>query len=139
MDRKSDSLKLMKNRENLYRFLVRLYKIEIDEPLLTQMKAMSFPVECCQTKLSEGYRILREYLDNCSSDPITDLASDYAKIFLAAGIADGSAAFPYESVYTSRKKIIMQDAYDQVKAIYAAKGLKKIMMKDRNFMKTIYL
>ncbi len=115
----------MKNRENLYRFLVRLYKIEIDEPLLTQMKAMSFPVECCQTKLSEGYRILREYLDNCSSDPITDLASDYAKIFLAAGIADGSAAFPYESVYTSRKKIIMQDAYDQVKAIYAAKGLKK--------------
>lgn len=125
MDKKSEYLAFMKNRENLYSFLSRLYRVEVDEPLLTQMKVMSFPVECCETELSEGYQVLREYLDKCGSDPLNDLAADYARIFLGAGVAEGSAAFPYESVYTSKERIIMQDARDQVMAIYAAKGLKK--------------
>ncbi|MBU3112629.1 TorD/DmsD family molecular chaperone [Clostridium lacusfryxellense] len=125
MDKKSEYLELMKNRENLYRFLGRLYRVEVDGPLLQQMKAMRFPVECSETELSEGYLVLSEYLDNCSSDPLTDLAVDYTKVFLGAGIAEGSAAYPYESVYTSKKRVIMQEAWEQVTLIYAAKGLSK--------------
>jgi anaerobic sulfite reductase subunit A len=115
----------MRNRENLYRFLERLYKSEVDEPLFMQMKNMDFPADCCEVELSEGYQMLREYLNNHGNTALTDLAVDYAKIFLGAGMAEGSAAFPYESVYTSKKGIIMQDAWAQVKAIYAAKGLNK--------------
>lgn len=125
MDKKSEYLELMRNRENLYRFLGRLYRVEVDGPLLEQMRVMCFPVECLETKLSEGYGVLREYLDNCGSDPLTDLAVDYTKVFLGAGIAEGCAAYPYESVYTSKKRVIMQDAWDKVRAIYAAKGLIK--------------
>lgn len=115
----------MTNRENLYRFLSRLYRFEVDESMLTQMKAMKFPVQCSETELSEGYQMLKEYLKSCTSDSLNDLAVDYAKVFLGAGIAKDSAAFPYESVYTSKKRIIMQEAQDQVKVIYSAKGLSK--------------
>jgi putative dimethyl sulfoxide reductase chaperone len=118
-------LALTKNRENLYRFLGRLYGGEADSALLEGMKVMSFPAECCEAELKEGYGVLKEYLDSCGSSPLTDLAVDYAKVFLGAGIAEGSAAFPYESVYTGKKRIIMQDARDQVKEIYEAKGLNK--------------
>lgn len=125
MDKNSEYLAIMVNRENLYRFLGRLYKVEVDQQLLEQMKTMNFPVECCESQLSEGYRILKEYIGNYCSDPLNDLAVDYAKVFLGAGISEGSAAFPYESVYTSKKKIMMQEARDEVMAIYAAKGLSK--------------
>lgn len=125
MNKNPEYLTLMRNRENLYRFLERLYKSEVDEPLFMQMKNMDFPVDCCEIELREGYQMLGKYLDNHGNTALTDLAVDYAQIFLAAGIAEGSAAFPYESVYTSEKKIMMQDARDKVMTIYAARGLKK--------------
>jgi anaerobic sulfite reductase subunit A len=34
---------LMSNRENMYRFLGRLYRIEVDQVLLDQLKGMHFP------------------------------------------------------------------------------------------------
>ena len=43
-------------------------------------------------------------------------------LFLAAGINQGKAAFPYESVYTSSKKIVMQEAWENVKKIYSQNG-----------------
>lgn len=125
MNSKSEYVSLMKNRENLYRFLANIYRKEVDQTFLDQMNVMTFPENCCDSELAEGYGVLMEYLENCGSEAVTDLAVDYAKIFLAAGISQGSAAFPYESVYTSRKKILMQDAWEQVCEIYAAKGLKK--------------
>jgi anaerobic sulfite reductase subunit A len=115
----------MVNRENLYRFLGRFYRLEVDQTLLDQMKAMNFPVEGCETELSEGYRALNECLGNHCNDVLNDLAVDYAKVFLGAGIAAGTAAFPYESVYTSQKRIMMQEARDKVMAIYEARGLSK--------------
>ncbi|WP_411680400.1 molecular chaperone [Clostridium thailandense] len=125
MNKKSEYLKLMANRENLYRFLGRLYREEVDQILLEKMKVMGFSMECCETKLREGYEMLKGYLEDCGGDPLTDLAVDYAKVFLGAGIAEGSTAFPYESVYTSQKRIMMQEARDKVMVIYLAKGLGK--------------
>lgn len=119
----------MERREALYRFLGGIYQKEIDRALLMQMKAMTFPSEAGEPSLTGGYRMLRDYLDqvdessNCSG--ITDLAADYAKIFLAAGISQGSAAFPYESVYTSPGRIIMQDAWEAVRKSYESAGLIK--------------
>lgn len=125
MNTKLEYLMLMNHRENIYRFLGYIYRKEIDQALLDQIKEMSFPKDCGVHELDEGYRMLKEYLDNSSGDMINELAIDYAKVFLAAGLSDGSAAFPYESVYTSRKKIVMQDAWEQVYKVYAAEGLGK--------------
>jgi anaerobic sulfite reductase subunit A len=68
--------------------------------------------------------MLKEYLRQPRKDLLTDLAVDYAKVFLGAGISNNDgAAYPYESVYTSPERLIMQDARDQVVAAYRVKGL----------------
>lgn len=116
---------LISNRKNLYRFLERIYKVEVDQILLEQLKEMSFPTDCGE-ELCKGYRVIEAYLRDAGADQLTDLAVDYARAFLGAGIVDSAVvAYPYESVYTSSKGLIMQEARDQVLAIYRAKGLSK--------------
>ena len=56
---------------------------------------------------------------------ITDLAIDYVRTFIGHGVDAFSAAYPYESVYTSEKRLMMQDARDEVLAIYRSQGLDK--------------
>lgn len=116
---------LMCNRENLYRLLGRLYRSEVDEELLARMAELRFPTACGDPELDAGYHILTEYLRDTGPDPLTDLAVDYAAVFLGAGIAEGTVAYPYESVYTSPERLVMQDAWEQVTACYRTKGLDK--------------
>ncbi len=115
---------LMNGRANLYRFLSRVYKREVDQALLDQMKQMVFPSNCAEPDLKEGYRLLKDFLLKCDEDTITDLAVDYARVFLSAGISQGNAAFPYESVYTSQQKIMMQDAWERAREIYFNHGVR---------------
>jgi anaerobic sulfite reductase subunit A len=130
MDSVSEYSDLIANRNNLYRFLARLYKVEADQALLDQMNGMCFPGECGEAELDEGYRMLEDYLRQYRLDPLTDLAVDYAKVFLGAGIAEGDVAYPFESVYTSTERLIMQEARDRVVAVYRAKGLDKAAALD---------
>lgn len=123
MDKTSEYSALIANREGLYRFLGRLFELEVDQTLLDQLADMAFPSECGEEDLDQGYQMLGQYLQHQGSDSVNDLAVDYARVFLGAGIVDNEAAYPYESVYTSPKRLIMQDARDQVLAAYRAKGL----------------
>lgn len=114
---KADNL----GRVRPYRLLSRLFCREVDEALLDELKAMPFPA--AEGELGEGYALLKDYLDNCGENAIEELAVDYATVFLAAGSADGSAAIPCESVYTSPKRLYMQQAWEDVRELYAAHGL----------------
>lgn len=125
MDITSEYSALTANREGLYRFLGRLFEREVDQILLAQMADVTFPGECSEKELDQGYRLLGRYLQHQGSNSEIDLAVDYARVFLGAGIVGNEAAYPYESVYTSPKRLIMQDARDQVLAAYRAKNLKK--------------
>ena len=135
------------NRINLYRLLSRLFRVETDRALLDSLKTLAFPDALAPAESStapalyEGYSMLRAYLDSCddkpdmgkeggaqqkavyAADPIEDLAVDFATVFLAAGSADGSAAIPCESVYTGKKKIFMQEAWEEVTELYKEYGL----------------
>lgn len=122
MDRKIETFDLVSARESLYRFLVRLYILEVDLPLLEAMQAMVFPECVSNAALSEGYGLLREYLSRSTGEDLEDLAVDYANIFLAAGVAQGSAAFPYESVYVSKTHMLGQEPQSRVAELYAARG-----------------
>ncbi|MFC2056741.1 molecular chaperone [Chloroflexota bacterium] len=114
--------KLISNRGSTYGFLARIYRVEVDQELLEQMARMSLPVEVDLPEISEGYRILKSFLEHPTGGTLTDLAVDYARIFLAPG-ARGNAAYPYESVYTSPDRLVMQDARDQVVKLYREEGL----------------
>ena len=111
-------------RVRLYSLLSRLYRIEVDSELLELLKGLSFP-QTAHEQLNEGYSMLRAYLSSCGETALEDLAVDYATVFLAAGCADGQAALPCESVYTSQKKIFMQEAWEEVNSLYTNCNLKK--------------
>jgi putative dimethyl sulfoxide reductase chaperone len=119
----SEMTTLLSNRTSLYSLLARLYLIEVDQPLLDQMIKLNLAAGANEPDIDDGYRRLANYLSHLNPDAVTDLAVDYARVFLSAGIENGEAAFPYESVYTSPQHLIMQEARDQVLGLYYAHGL----------------
>ncbi len=113
---------VLKGREAIYRMLARIYRVEVDQDLLKQLQKFKFPTDTENAVLTEGANELAEIAKQ--EDINLDLlAADYAHTFLAAGIPRGQVAFPFESVYTSPQKLVMQDAYEQVYKILAAHGL----------------
>lgn len=115
-------LTTLQARAALYRLLGRIYRVEADGELLEALKA--FPVEA-QTdfdRFNESAAALVSYVreGNFTSD---DLAADYARTFLGAGLQGGGCAYPYESVYTSPEGLVMQDAFEQVQGIMRNHGL----------------
>ena len=110
-------------RLDLYRLLSRLYRAEVDEALLDSLTALALPEG--NRDIEQGAADLRGYLSSCGPNAVEELAVDYAAVFLAAGSAEGAAAPPCESVYTSPKRIFMQEAWEQVSRLYAEKGLGK--------------
>ncbi len=103
-------------RENRYRLLARLYLFEVDAGMCELLKNLDLP--------DEGYGLMADYIKNAPADWEEQLAVDYARVFLSAGVAQGLAAFPYESVYTSRQRLMMQEAGSSAAAVYAEAGLK---------------
>lgn len=115
-----ENSQINKNRENIYRFLSRLFEKEISAPLLDKMKKMDFP----EGVLADGASKIKQYLaDNTMADQEEALAADYAGIFLGAGETNGKAAYPFASVYTSKEGLIMQEEWQELKTIYEEKGL----------------
>ena len=115
--------KLISNRGSTYGFLARIYRVEVDQELLEQMARMGLSVEVDLPEISEGYRMLKGFLEHPTGSTLTDLAVEYARIFLGAGVKSGDGAYPYESVYTSPDRLVMQDARDQVLKLYREEGL----------------
>lgn len=122
MAKKEEIKSLLKARANLYRFLGSLYIMEVDEDALADMKKMQFPKNLPESNLSEAYKMISEYIAACTNDDLDDLAADYAKTFLAAGEASGQAAFPYESIYVSKKHEIGGRTEQETLALYALHG-----------------
>lgn len=113
-------------REKTYLFLAELYKTEITEKMYESLQRMD-STAYSGTPLEPGYALIRKYIESTPIDPITELAVDFAKIFLGAGVLEKElASSPYESVYTSRERLIMQDARDKVLTIYRLNGVDKI-------------
>lgn len=127
MERKEKMRHTLVSRKNMYLFLSRLYILEADAELIKSLKEMEFPADTGISELDEGYEGMENFRKEIESvdlfEKLEELAVDYADVFLAAGVAQGLAAFPYESVYTSRKKLMMQEARDQVHAFYSEKQL----------------
>lgn len=121
-----DLIKLTKQRMSTYHLLARMYRVEIDQEFLDELRAMRFPTNTGDPSVDEGYRLLATFLSNLWENSLTDLAVDYVRTFIGHGVDAFSAAYPYESVYTSKKRLLMQEARDEVLAIYRSAGLSKL-------------
>ncbi|MCJ7569352.1 MAG: molecular chaperone TorD family protein [Anaerolineales bacterium] len=116
---------LISERSSMYGFLGRIYRVEADQELLDQMAKMHLSDEVEVPEISEGYRMLRGFLEHLTESTLIDLAVEYAKIFLGVGLIGDKGAYPYESVYTSPDGLMMQEARDEVLKIYREEGLNK--------------
>lgn len=117
-------LETVENRISLYGFFARIYRSEVDDGLLRALKLIDFRVCEGENDYVTGAAKLQAYLSRPSFTMRKDLAVDYAKVFLSAGIPQGGAAFPYESVYTSPDRLVMQEARDEAVRLYREKGLR---------------
>lgn len=109
----------------MYGLLARLYRVEVDPVLLEQLRAMRFPASTGNVLMDKGYRLLAGYVGRADAGTLTELAVDYVRAFIGHGIDGHAAAYPFESVYTSTKRLMMQGARDEVLALYRAEGVDK--------------
>lgn len=130
----NEYVQMLENRSNMYRLLGRMYQSETDAGFLAGLAGMEFPEDSGDKSLDEGYAMLAKYVKAVTPENteqiIEDLAVDYARVFLGAGIAEGTVAYPYESVYTSPGHLVMQDAWEKVASIYSEHGLERIKDSD---------
>ncbi len=118
-------IELIEQRAATYGLLSRLFRVEVEQELLDELHGMRFPASTGNADVDEGYLRLAKYLSNTWENSLTDLAVDYTRVFIGHGIDAFSAAYPFESVYTSEKRLLMQEARDEVLAIYRSAGLDK--------------
>lgn len=111
----------MRHRMEMYALLARLYREEVDGDLLRMLQEGGVTVSG-DASLDEGLYLMRRYLASFDASTL-DLAKDYAKVFCGAASTNKTAAYPYESVFTSEKGLLMQEARDEVLAWYHRYGL----------------
>ena len=116
---------VLESREKTYNFLSRLFRVEVDQDLLDNLLKMKFPAKSDNGNIDKGYKLIRKFLEKADANTLTDLAIDYVRTFIGSGSDGFSAAYPFESVYTSPKRLMMQDSRDEVLVLYHAAGLDK--------------
>lgn len=109
-------VELMNARARSYGMLARLFREEIDLATLRELQKMRFPQATGNAAVDEGYHQLYAYLKRAWDDSVTELAIDYVSTFIGHGVNGYSAAYPYESVYTSERRLLMQEARAEVLA-----------------------
>lgn len=124
MSQEINVLSVMEGRLATYGMLSRLFRKEMDEASLKKMMKMRCPINTGNASVDKGYKLFHKYLSAAWERTLEDLARDYVRTFIGANTTGHSAAYPNESVHTSAERMLMQDARDEICAIYQAAGLK---------------
>ena len=114
-DQEIDFADVLRGRRATYQFLSRQFRVE---ELHDTLVSMRFPTNTGNALVDEGYRMICGYLSQADGTVLTELAVDYVRAFIGSGNDGFSAAYPYESVYTSPKRLM-------VLVLYRAFGLDK--------------
>lgn len=120
-----DTLSYHMDRAATYNLLARLMNREVDPGLLAGLSSAGFPEDTGSPLADEANRLMGGFLAESTEDPLTDLAVDFARLFIVRDMGETLAAYPYESVYTSVERTMMADARDGVAAFYRSAGLNK--------------
>ena len=113
-----------RDRAAVYGLLARLFREEVDAETLDELATL--PRSDDGDAMSEGMGLIGSYGEageDAEGDRLTELAVDFVRVFIGHGTDGHSAAYPYESVYTSNKRLLMQQARKEVAAMYASCGI----------------
>ena len=114
---------LQANADN-YKFLSQMMFKELNQETIKVLEQAQWPTDSDNAHLDRGYSYLRRYFKFSQGDRETQLACEYARIFLAAGIygMDKQVACPYESIFTSEDHNVMGASRDSVRRIFREDG-----------------
>lgn len=118
------------NAAAFYALLSSIFYLELTEEQIDGLAESGFSFPDDGSEMGNACAALRRYLARRGPSARQDLAVDYARIFLAAGVYEGETAVPYESVFTSPEGLMMQDARDEVVRVYRRCGL--VVPRDLN-------
>ncbi len=110
-------------RADMYGLVARAYRTEADEELLDRLGKIPATAADDGSDIGRGLSLMSSYAASAWEGTLTELAVDYVRTFIGNGVDGHEAAYPFESVYTSEKHLMMQDARDEVLAIYLSEGL----------------
>ncbi|MBM7000884.1 molecular chaperone TorD family protein [bacterium] len=111
----------MRARADAYRMFSSILLHELTQAQIDRLREAT-PSETGPAEIADGLATIRRYLRRAGADPRTDLAVDYARVFLSAGVYDGRTAEPYESAFTSEDHLLYQESRDQVMRVYRENG-----------------
>ena len=110
-------LATLESRRSGYVFLSQVYAREVTLDFLRKLRDAPQGVD----------RMLKEFTERLKGSDLREveleLATEYAALFLNVG---KYPVFLFESVYTSKEKLLMQEARDEVLSEYRKEGLDKI-------------
>jgi TorA-specific chaperone len=116
---------LMRGRAQIYGMLARLFRVEVDLDALRELQHMRFPQSTGVEDINSGLRKMYQYLRFAWEDSVVELAIDYVNTFIGHGVNGYSAAYPFESVYTSERRLLMQEARAEMLDELRSEGLKR--------------
>lgn len=103
------------SRAGVYRVLASLFFKELTDEQLDNIKQLDFTAfEGMDPLFAEGCADMSEYLSKKNTATRSLLACDYSGAILGAGYHDERRATPFESVFTSSRGLLMQEARDEV-------------------------
>ena len=124
MDRQ-ETLDFLNANAETYTFLSQMLFKELNEEAIAALAASEWPQDTGNERLDHGYYLLRRYFAfSNASERRRQLAVEYARIFLAAGVFQSkkSTAVPYESVFVGEERLVMGEARDAVVRWFAEDG-----------------
>jgi TorA maturation chaperone TorD len=120
-----DALELLESRAGVYTFLSAVYGVEVNKDVLAELREQLSGES--EEEEDAGYALMRRFFEETSEEEAsaveTELAADYASLFLSMG---RKPVPPYESVFTSEERLVMQRARDEVLALYREEGLGRV-------------
>lgn len=121
----AEIVELFDSRANMYGLLAGLYRKELEFDQVNELKRMRFPANTGNESTDRGFRDLYEYLKTAWEGSVTELKVDYSRTFIGSGVSGYSAAYLYESVYTSERRLLAREARDEVLQYYRNNSLMK--------------
>ena len=124
MTTKQEIVEVLQDRQSTYAFLSQMYREEISVDLLEELAAELVRSDYEMDTENQGYALLASFARGIQGVDLaqvrSDLAVEYARLFL--GVKRRNLV-PCESVYTSDRRLMMQEARDQVVREYRKEGL----------------
>ena len=118
-------------RGDIYAFLSRGYKKEVDEGYLKDIKEIvpafeRLSIDTEDEVFTNGVVCLKDFVASLEGreDVLEDLNRRYTTLFLGVGYRDSvEHVNPFESVYLSPERLVMQEQRDEVMEFYARFGM----------------